>query len=132
MRVGEGESTQTATLIQDHWQLYFKGNSQNCDTALHNCREPILFLDTMPKMIKGIARKGPHLNEMRLQGKRKMQLLSGVPSAHLHKAAEAQYRVLPPSDMTQALPRLKPSEKHLISNTEMHTFQHLQSHMHPS
>lgn len=36
-RGGEGERTQTAALIQDHWQLYFKGNSQNCDTALHNC-----------------------------------------------------------------------------------------------
>lgn len=37
LRGKERESTQTAALIQDHWQLYFKGNSQNCDTALHNC-----------------------------------------------------------------------------------------------
>lgn len=79
------ESTQTATLIQDHWQLYFKGNSQNCDTALHNCREPILFLDTMPKMIKGMVRKGPHLNK---RSQRKMPLLSGVP---LHTSTKTHH-----------------------------------------
>lgn len=46
----EGDSTQTATLLQHHWQLYFKGNSQNCDIVLYNGRVSILFLDTMPKM----------------------------------------------------------------------------------
>lgn len=36
-----------------------------------------------------------------------MQLLSGVPPAHLHKAVEVQHRVLPLRDMTQALPHYK-------------------------
>lgn len=57
----------SATLIQDHWQLYFKGNSQNCSTVLYNCRMSILLLDIMPKMIKGTLGSDGHLNKERFQ-----------------------------------------------------------------
>lgn len=114
------ESTQTATLIQDHWQLYFKGNSQNCDTALHNCREPILFLDAMPKMIKGMVRKGPHLNK---RSQRKMPLLSGVP---LHTSTKTHH------SPNKSFTTLHNQVRSIWSNTVMHTIQHLQSHMYPS
>lgn len=57
----------SVTLIQDHWQLYFKGNSQNCSTVLYNCRMSILLLDIMPKMIKGMLGSDRHLDKERFQ-----------------------------------------------------------------
>lgn len=105
----EGKSTQAAMLIQDHWQLYFKGNSQNCDTALHNCREPILFLDAMPKMIKGIVQKGPYLNKRMLWAKERCHFWVACP---LHTCTKAVKRhTTEPSrywrDMTIFLPHYK-------------------------
>lgn len=61
-----GGLSRSVTLIQDHWQLYFKGNSQNCSAVLYNCRMSILLLDIMPKMIKGISPshlRDRHLNK---------------------------------------------------------------------
>lgn len=57
----------SVTLIQDHWQLYFKGNSQNCSTILYNCRMSILLLDIMPKIIKGTLGSDQHLDQERFQ-----------------------------------------------------------------
>lgn len=62
-----GGLSRSVTLIQDHWQLYFKGNSQNCSTVLYNCRMSILLLDIMPKMIKGMLGSDRHLDKERFQ-----------------------------------------------------------------
>lgn len=68
-----GGLSRSATPIQDHRQLYFKGNSQNCSTVLYNCRMSILLLDIVPKTIKGIAAshlRGRRLNKEGFQQRR--------------------------------------------------------------
>ena len=62
-----GGLSRSVTLIQDHWQLYFKGNSQNCSTVLYNCRMSILLLDIVPKMIKRTLGSNQDLAKKRFQ-----------------------------------------------------------------
>lgn len=81
-----GGLSRSATPIQDHQQLYFKGNSQNCSTVLYNCRMSILLLDIVPKTIKDIAAshlRGRRLNKEGFQQRRCWKCHASDTSEHI-------------------------------------------------
>lgn len=81
-----GGLSRSATPIQDHRQLYFKGNSQNCSTGLYNRRMSILLLDMVPKVIKGIAAshlRGRRLNKEGFQQQRCWKCHASDTSEHI-------------------------------------------------
>lgn len=81
-----GGLSRSATPIRDHRQLYFKGNSQNCSAGLYNRRMSILLLDTVPKVIKGIAAShlgGRRLNKEGFQQRRCWKCHASATSEHI-------------------------------------------------
>lgn len=78
-----------------------------------------MFLDTMPKMLKGIVLKGLHLKR-RLQAKERCHFENGVPPTHLHKSVKAQQNPATERRNKSFRHFIKPGEKQLVKHNDAH------------